>query len=31
VLVDEARLRLEATKDWPMSNRRDRRLDLENP
>ena len=31
VLVDEAALREQATKDWPMSNRRDRRIDLDSP
>ena len=31
ILVDEAALREHATKDWPMSNRRDRRIDLETP
>jgi CRP/FNR family cyclic AMP-dependent transcriptional regulator len=31
VLVDEAALREQATRDWPMSNRRDRRIDLDGP
>jgi CRP/FNR family cyclic AMP-dependent transcriptional regulator len=31
LLVDEAALREQATRDWPMSNRRDRRIDLEGP
>jgi CRP-like cAMP-binding protein len=31
VLVDEAALREQATKDWPMSHRRDRRTDLQSP
>jgi CRP-like cAMP-binding protein len=31
VLVDEAALRQQVTRDWPMSNRRDRRIDLERP
>ena len=31
VLIDEARLRREATKDWPMSSRRDRRIEPKQP
>ena len=31
ILIDETALREQVTRDWPMSNRRDRRIDLENP